>query len=85
MIDDAGALADQPLTDAMQSLSVELIGGSGGHELHRGRCTASAIASARLELATEMVSMPIRHGGHIGKACFDLTTLPFCRSTIAPR
>ena len=35
MIDDAGALADQPLTDAMQRLQVELIGGLGRHELHR--------------------------------------------------
>ena len=35
LIDDASALADQPLTDAMQSLQVELIGGLGDHKLHR--------------------------------------------------
>ena len=35
MIDDAGALADQPLTDAMQGLQIELLGRLRGHELHR--------------------------------------------------
>ncbi len=35
LIDDAGALADQPLTYAMQCLQVELIRGLRGHELHR--------------------------------------------------
>ena len=35
LIDDVDALADQPLTDAMQRLQVELIGGLGDHELHR--------------------------------------------------
>src|SRR3954464_1013687 len=46
LIDDASALADQPLTDAMQSLQVELIGGLGATNFIVGRCTASAIASA---------------------------------------
>jgi hypothetical protein len=35
LIDDASALAHQPLTEAMQSLQVELIGGLGDHKLHR--------------------------------------------------
>ena len=34
MIDDAGALADQPLTHTMQCLQVQLIGDLGGEELH---------------------------------------------------
>jgi hypothetical protein len=35
LIDNARALADQPLSDAMESLEVELIGGLRRHELHR--------------------------------------------------
>ena len=35
LIDDAGALRDQPLAHPMQSLEVELIGRLGGDELHR--------------------------------------------------
>ena len=35
MIDDAGALADQPLPYPMQRLQVQLIGGLRRHELHR--------------------------------------------------
>ena len=35
MIDDAGALADQPLPYPVQRLQVQLIGGLRCHELHR--------------------------------------------------
>src|SRR5258706_1371681 len=35
LIDDAGALADQPLPHPVQGLQVELIRGLRGHELHR--------------------------------------------------
>jgi hypothetical protein len=35
LIDDAGALADQPLPYPVQRLEVELIGGLGRHKLHR--------------------------------------------------
>src|SRR5262249_35575494 len=35
LIDDAGALADQPLAYSMQGLQVELIGGLRCYELHR--------------------------------------------------
>jgi hypothetical protein len=35
LIDDAGALADQPLPYPVQCLQVELIGGLGRHKLHR--------------------------------------------------
>src|SRR5579863_2555486 len=35
LIDDAGALADQPLPYPVQRLQVELIGGLGRHEFHR--------------------------------------------------
>ena len=35
LIDDAGALPDQPLAHAMQRLQVELVGGLGRDELHR--------------------------------------------------
>jgi len=46
LIDDTGALADQPLTDSVQGLQVELIGGLVATNFIVGRCTASAIASA---------------------------------------
>ena len=36
LIDDAGALADQPLPHPVQCLQVELISGLGSDELHRG-------------------------------------------------
>jgi hypothetical protein len=45
LIEDAGALAHS-IADPMQRLQIELLGGLGGDELHGGRCTASAIASA---------------------------------------
>jgi hypothetical protein len=35
LIDDAGALTDQPLTHTVERLQVELLGGLGRHELHR--------------------------------------------------
>src|SRR5262245_43142012 len=35
LIDDAGALTDQPLTHAVERLQVELLGGLGRDELHR--------------------------------------------------
>jgi hypothetical protein len=35
LIDDAGALRDQPLANAMQCLKIELVGGLRGNELHR--------------------------------------------------
>jgi hypothetical protein len=35
LIDDAGALIDQPLSHPVHCLQVELIGGLGGDELHR--------------------------------------------------
>src|SRR5262249_11154070 len=35
LIDDAGALTDQPLTHAVERLQVELLGGLGCDELHR--------------------------------------------------
>jgi hypothetical protein len=35
LVDDAGALANQPLTHAMQRLQVELVARLDGHELHR--------------------------------------------------
>ena len=35
LIDDAGALADQPLPHAVQCLQIKLIGGLRRHELHR--------------------------------------------------
>src|SRR5262249_25978113 len=34
LIDDAGALANQPLAHAVQGLQVKLVGGLGRHELH---------------------------------------------------
>ncbi len=45
LIDDAGALADQPLPHAAQRLQIKLIGSLHRHELHRRPRTASAIAS----------------------------------------
>ena len=35
LIDDAGALADQPLAHPMQRLQIELVGRLGGDEFHR--------------------------------------------------
>jgi hypothetical protein len=35
LVDDAGALADQPLSHAVHRLKVQLIGGLGRDELHR--------------------------------------------------
>jgi len=35
LVDDAGALADQPLTHPMQRLQIELLGRLGGDEFHR--------------------------------------------------
>jgi hypothetical protein len=35
LIDDAGALTDQPLTHAVERLQIELLGGLGRDELHR--------------------------------------------------
>jgi hypothetical protein len=45
LIDDAGALTDQPLAHAMQRLQVKLVGGLATNFMV-GRWTASAIASA---------------------------------------
>src|SRR5207342_3493124 len=114
------ALADQPLTDAMQRLQVELIGGLGDHELHRRslyclgnrlsvtevvllafgigshvpRRHQPRIVPQRVELATEMMRTDAglhadQARGHIGKACFHLTTRPLlpqhdCATTIEP-
>src|SRR6516165_4192930 len=61
LIDDAGALTDQPLTHTVQSLQVELLGGLGCDELHRralhrlGDCLGIA----------EVVLLPPRVGAHI--------------------
>src|SRR6516162_7880306 len=61
LIDDAGALTDQPLTHAVESLQVELLGGLGCDELHRralhrlGDCLGIA----------EVVLLPPRVGAHI--------------------
>jgi hypothetical protein len=46
LIDDAGPLADQPLSHPVQCLQVELVGGLVATNFIVGRCTASAIASA---------------------------------------
>jgi hypothetical protein len=35
LVDDAGALADQPLTDPVQRLQIELVGCFAGDEFHR--------------------------------------------------
>src|SRR5215471_9118834 len=61
LIDDAGALTNQPLTHTVQSLQVELLGGLGCDELHRralhrfGDCLGIA----------EVVLLPPRVGAHI--------------------
>jgi hypothetical protein len=46
LVDDAGALSDQPFAHPVQRLQAELIGRFGGTNVMVGRCTASAIASA---------------------------------------
>ena len=61
MIDDAGALADQPLTDAMQRLQVELIGGLRRDELHRWPLHR---LGNRLSI-TEVVLLSFRIGANI--------------------
>ena len=61
LIDDAGALADQPLAHAVQCLQVELIGGLGRHELHRR--PAHRLGN-RLRVA-EVVLLSLRVGPHV--------------------
>jgi len=61
LVDDAGALTDQPLPHPVQRLQVELLGGLGRDELHRralhrlGDCLGIA----------EVVLLPSRVGTHI--------------------
>ena len=55
LIDDAGALADQPLTDSMQGLQVKLIRGLRRYELHRW---ALHCLGNRLSIA-EVVLLPL--------------------------
>src|SRR5262249_52508334 len=61
LIDDAGALTDQPLTHAVERLQVELLGGLGRDELHR---RALHHLGDRLGVA-EVVLLPPRVGPHI--------------------
>src|SRR6516225_3732283 len=61
LIDDAGALTDQPLTHAVERLQVELLGGLGRDELHR---RALHRLRDRLRVA-EVVLLPPRVGPHI--------------------
>ena len=46
LINNADALADQPLQHPMQRLQIELVGRLGSDEFHRWALNASAIASA---------------------------------------
>ena len=46
LVDDAGALPDQPLPHPVERLQVELLGGLVATNFIVGRCIASAIASA---------------------------------------
>src|SRR5207342_3871825 len=55
------ALADQPLTDAMQRLQVELIGGLGDHELHR----RSLYRLGNRLSVTEVVLLAFGIGSHV--------------------
>ena len=61
LVDDAGALADQPLTHPMQRLQIELLGRLGGDEFHRralyrlGDCFCVA----------KVVLLPLRIGPHV--------------------
>ena len=61
LIDDVDALADQPLTDAMQRLQVELIGGLGDHELHR----RSLYRLGNRLSVTEVVLLAFGIGSHV--------------------
>ena len=61
LIDDAGALRDELLAHAMQSLQVELIGRLGGDKLHR-----RSLHSFRNRLGiVEVVLLPLGVGPHI--------------------
>ena len=61
LIDDARALADQPLTNAMERLQIELIGSLCRHELHGGPLHR---LGNRLCVA-EVVLLPLRIGTHV--------------------
>jgi hypothetical protein len=54
LVDDAGALADQPLTHPMQRLQVELLGCLGGNKFHR-----RTLYRLRNRFAVAEVSTPI--------------------------
>src|SRR5262249_9804796 len=61
LIDDAGALTDQPLTHTVERLQVELLGGLGRDELHR---RALHRLGGRLGVP-EVILLPPRAGAHI--------------------
>ena len=61
LIDDAGALRNEPLAHPMQRLKVELIGRLGGDELHR---RALHRLGDRFGIV-EVVLLPLRIGPHI--------------------
>ena len=61
MIDDAGALADQPLAHTVQRLQVELIGGLRRHELHR----RPLHRLGNRFCVTEVVLLSLRVGPHV--------------------
>ena len=61
MIDNAGALADQPLPHPVQGLKVELIGGLRRHELH---CRPLHRFANRLRI-TKIVLLSLRVGSRV--------------------
>ncbi|SDJ99159.1 hypothetical protein SAMN05216338_107816 [Bradyrhizobium sp. Rc2d] len=61
LIDDAGALTDQSIADAVQRLKVELIGGLGRYGLH-GRALDSLGDDFRI---SKVILLSLRIGAHL--------------------